>query len=468
MLAAIVRPPVIDDLPESALDTAALLRRRALSAVELVRHHLAVVSRRDPELGAFAELRAARALRAAGRADGRLRGDGPLPAFLGLPTGIKDHEHLRGHFTRVGTRAFRWVLAPVDGPVARRCRAGGFVFFGKLATSELTILPFIDTPWCPPARNPWAPDHYAGGSSGGSAAAVASGMLPLAPGSDGGGSIRIPASFCGLVGVKAGRGTLPHPYDLVDRMRISAIGPLARTVRDAAALMDVLAGRAYHVDPPPSDSFLAACGRPPRALRIRLLRRSPLAPVDADTDACVLRAARTLEALGHRVDEAPPLEAEVDEFIPLMARMVANIPVLPFAGRHLQPTTHWLRAEGRRLSNAGAQAHREALAGRVLAWFGDADAWITPTVPGCPPQVGCFATLDGGEAVFRAAAPIGALTAPYNVSGQPAASVPAGRSRAGLPIGVQLVGPPNGDRLVLALAAALEEALGADRLASAS
>jgi amidase len=449
-------------LPSSALETAVLLRRRALSSVELVRHHLEVVARRDPALASFVELHAARALRSARRADARLRRDGAVPAFLGLPTAIKDHEHLRGHFTRVGSRAFRRAFIPFDGPVARRCRRAGFLFLGKVATSEMAILPFIHTDLHPPARNPWAPEHYAGGSSGGSAAAVAAGMVPIAPGSDGAGSIRIPASFCGLVGVKAGRGTLPHPYDLVDRTRISAIGPLAHTVRDAAALMDVLAGRADHVDSPAPGSFLAACAERTGALRIRLLRRSPLAVVDPEVEACLLRAARALEDLGHHLEEADPLAAEVEEFVPLMARMVANIPVLPFANRLLQPTTRWLRARGTGLSNAEAKMQRETLARRVLEWFGDADAWLTPTVACLPPRVGSFAGLDG-EAVFRAAAPSGAFTAPYNVSGQPAASLPAGRSRDGLPIGVQLVAPLGGERRLLALAAALEEALGIER-----
>jgi amidase len=446
------------DLPVSALDLATMLRRRTLSSVDLVRHHLDVVARRNPELGSFVEVRAERALAAARRADGLLAQGGDVPAFLGVPTGIKDHEHVRGCFSRVGSRAFKWVLSPVDGPVAAACRRGGFVFVGKLATSELAILPFIDTALHPPARNPIDPDHYAGGSSGGSAAAVAAGMLPMAPGSDGGGSIRIPASFCGLVGVKAGRGTLPHPYDLIDRIRISAIGPLAHTVRDAAALMDVLVGRRLFTPRPAPDSFLAACVPPAKALRIRVLRRSPHAAVDAEVDACVVRTARILESLGHHVDEAPPLDGDIDEFIPLMARMVANIPVPPFLNRVLQPTTVWLRGRGKTVSNGDAKALRVALAERVFAWFGDADAWITPTVATTAPRVGSFAHLDG-EGVFRAAAPIGAFTAPYNVSGQPAASVPAGRSSAGLPIGVQIVGPMQGDKTVLALATQLEQAL---------
>jgi amidase len=174
-------------------------------------------------------------------------------------------------------------------------------------------------------------------------------------------------------------------------------------------------------------------------------------------DACVVRAARALEALGHRLEEGAQLEAEIDDFIPLMARMIANVPVPPFMNGLLQPTTRWLRGLGKRLTNAEAAAHRETLERRVLEWFGDADMWLTPTVATPAPRVGAFAGLDG-EGVFRAAAGIGAFTAPYNASGQPAASVPMGRSRTGLPIGVQLVAPHGGDRRLLALAAALEAA----------
>ncbi|HYC53343.1 MAG TPA: amidase [Candidatus Binatia bacterium] len=445
-------------LPDSAVELAALLRQRKLSSAEVTRHHLDVIERRNGELGSFVEVRRERAMAAARRADAMLAAGGDLPAFLGVPSGIKDHEHLRGCYTRVGSRALRWVLSPVDGPVAKACKRGGLVLTGKLATSELAILPFIHTALHPPARNPVCPDCYAGGSSGGSGAAVAAGMLPIAPGSDGGGSIRIPAAFCGLVGVKPGRGTLPHPYDAIDRVRISAIGPLARTVRDAAVMMDVLSGRWSHAWSSSPQSYLRACEERPAALRIRVLRSSPNATVDAEVDACVTRVAQTLERLGHIVEEAPPLQLSVDEFIPLTGRMVANVPLPSMFDRMMQPTTRWLRARGRRIRNAEAMSLHQVLERRVLDWFGDADVWITPTVPTTAPPVGSFDGLDG-EGMFRAAAPIGAFTAPYNVSGQPAASLPAGVSSAGRPIGVQIVGPMGGEARVLSLAAVLEEAL---------
>ncbi len=446
------------DLPKSALEIAALLRRRELSSRELTRHYLDAVARKDPELGAFVELHAGRARASAERADRELDQRQPEPPiFLGLPTGIKDHENLRGCFSRVGSRAFRWVYSPFDGEVARACRRAGFLFFGKLATSELTILPFIHTDLHPPARNPYAKDRYAGGSSGGSAAAVASGMLPIAPGSDGGGSVRIPAAFCGLVGMKPGRGTLPHPYAAFDKRRISSTGPLAHTVRDAAALMDVLAGRGRFSEKPARASFLFACDEPVPRLSVRQIDKTPLGDVEPEVLASVSRIAARLRDMGHEVEPGEPLDGSIDDFLPLMARMIANVPLLSLLGAKIQPTTRWLRDVGSGIDPRELAIAHENLERRVLEWFGKADLFLTPTIGGFPPKVGAFDGLDG-EAVFRQAAPIGAFTAPFNVSGQPAISIPAGRSRSGLPIGVQLVGRMGSERMLLALAAKLESA----------
>lgn len=438
------------DLPESALDLAALLRQREVSSVEVTRHFLDVIARKNAEIAAFVEVRRKRALADAGRADRVLARRAAAPAFLGVPTGIKDSDPLRGSFVRVGSRAFRWVLSPVDGHVARTCRRGGFVFLGKTATSELTILPFVHGGLHPPTRNPHAPDRYAGGSSGGAAAAVASGMLPIAPGSDGAGSIRIPSSFCGLVGVKPSRGALVHAYAAYDRAAISTQGPIAKNVADAAALLDVLAGG--------GDAYLTATRHTPRRLRIRVLKQTPLTTVDPEISACVDRAARHLEDLGHAIDEGGPIDGAIEDFLPLMTSIVASIPLLPFSTRWMEPTTLWMRSLGRAVTAASARDSKARLERRVLDWLGDADAWITPTVALLPPKVGSFHQTDG-EAIFRAAAPLGAFTAPFNVSGQPAISVPAGVSKTGAPIGVQLVGKVGADRQLLGLARALEEAL---------
>jgi amidase len=427
-------------MTSTALELAAKLRRREVSAVELAQEALAGI--RACRLGAWVSVDDERVLRDARLADRRIAAGDRAP-FLGVPTGIKDQEHLRGHRTRLGSRAFRWLYAPWDGFAARTCRAAGFTLLGKLACSELTILPIIDSP---PVRNPHARDRYAGGSSGGSAAAVGAGTIAIAPASDGGGSIRIPAAFCGLVGVKPGRGTLPDVYGRFDPVGLSTIGPLARSVRDAAALMDVLAGTHHR--------FTAACDGAVPKLRVRVLVRTPIAPVDVEIADATTEVARRLEALGHSLADADPIDGAVDDFIPLMASLVAQVPLVLGMKRRVEPTTRWLHDLGKASSRQAAIAAGRALGARVLAWFGDADVIVTPTVGLPPPVIGSFAKLDG-EGTFRAVAPIGAFTAPFNVSGQPAISLPLARSRAGLPIGIQLVGRPGSDHVLLALATQL-------------
>ena len=328
---------------DSALELARRLRRRELSSVELTRHALATIERDNPALGTFVEVAGERALRQARRADALLARGAP-GVFLGIPTAIKDSDPVRGHFMRVGSRALRWLYTPFDGHVARVCRDAGFVLLGKLATSELTILPVIDSPAC---RNPHDPERYAGGSSGGSAAAVAANMIPIAPGSDGGGSIRIPAAFCGLVGMKPGRGVLPNPYAMLDPVGINNIGPLARTVSDAAALMDVLGERSHY--------FVPEAAIP--ALRIRLGLTSSLVEVDPEIAAATAAVAHRLEAAGHSVRDAGPINGTVDDFLPIMARMVGRIPLLPGMHAQLEPTTRWLHQSGRPLARH-ARCHR--------------------------------------------------------------------------------------------------------------
>jgi amidase len=247
---------------------------------------------------------------------------------------------------------------------------------------------------------------------------------------------------------------------MFDTVGISSLGPIARTVREAALLLDVLCGRAHIPRQPAPTSFIAACRPPPAGLRIKLVRTTPLAAVDPDIDAAVVAAARALESLGHHVVEAPGLVGDIDDFVPIMAQLVATVPLLPGSDRLLQPTTRWLRGAGRKVTARQAGAVGVALARRVTEWFGDVDLVLTPTVAQPPPVVGSLAAIaDDGEAVFRALAPIGAFTAPFNVSGQPAISLPAGKTRAGLPIGIQLVGRRGADRALLAAATALEAAL---------
>lgn len=445
---------MIEDL--SAAELSRRLIRREVSSVELTREALRAIEERDGAIGAFVELDARRALRAAARIDKRRARGEALSPLAGIPSAIKDHEHMRLMGTRAGSRMLRYVRSPMDGELARRCREAGMILVGKTSCSELTILPFVETDIGPPTRNPRANDHYSGGSSGGAAAAVAGGMIPIAPGSDGAGSIRVPASFCGLVGVKPSRHTLFHEHHAVDPHDISAVGPIARTVQDAAMLLDVLAGdTSEHAD---VRSFRAAAGQPPRALKIRFTARSRIGQVDSEVEAAVRRTARLAEQLGHHVEEGEPLEGTVDEFLPLMSKMISGIPQIPIARRYLQPTTKWMLEMGRQTSEEAARAAKDMLQARVDAWFGEAiDAWIVPTSCVLAPRVGQYDGL-GGEETFRAVGPIGAYTAPFNVSGQPAVSLPLALSKSGLPIGVQIVMHRRDDRRMIGLAAQLEEA----------
>ncbi len=433
----------------SALELALSISRRELSSVGVTQAFVARAAAKA-QLGAFVDRFESRALRDAARVDEAIaRGARNLGAFAGVPIGLKDVEAVRASWLRMGTRAYRYFWTPVDGPLAGRVRRGGFVFVGKTATPELALLPITEPEIHPPCRNPHDPRFTPGGSSGGAAAAVAAGMLPIAHGSDAAGSIRIPAALCGLFGFKPSRGILPNDYGFVDRLRFNENGCLAWTVEDSAAFLDLLAGRSYPADSPSEDSFLAASRRTPPRLRIRYCVESAVTDVEPDAADAVMATARRLRECGHDVEQAPRLEGVLDEFLPLWQRMAANMPVP--SDRLLEPSSRWLRQRGREISHADAASRSRALSDRILAWFGGADVFVTPTVAIHPPRVGEHRTLRDGEARFRALSPLAAFTAPFNVSGQPAATLPSGKSRLGLPLGVQLVGRPGADATVLAL-----------------
>ena len=446
------------DLHElGALEQAALVARGEVSVEELTRVALARIDALDGALGAFVHLRPDAAIRTARRLDADRRRDpgaarGPL---FGLPTGLKDLHFTRGFFVRMGSRAFRYLWAPFDDITSATVRAAGMVVVGKLSTSELAILPYVETDLHPPTKNPWDRSRTAGGSSGGAASAVGAGMLPIAPGSDGAGSIRIPASFCGLVGHKPTRDLVPNPHARFDTLGISVIGPLARTVDDAAALLDVLLpGR------PAAEGFLARARVPPRPLKIRFTIASPVIETDVAIARVVRDVARVLERLGHHVDEGPGVDGTIEDFLPMFQFLVRNTPV-PFE-RVLQPATRWLREAGATVSDVDAMVQRELFKRHATSWFADADVWLTPTVGCPPPPVGHFKELSARETVF-AAAPLGAFTAAFNASGQPATNIPVWPAAGGPPVGVQLVGRHGDDALLLALARSLMAEMGSSR-----
>jgi amidase len=373
--------------------------------------------------------------------------------------GIKDLNLARGMFARFGSRAFERFMAFADDATTAQLRRGGFVILGKTTTSELGTMPVTETDIHPPTRNPWNPEHTSGGSSGGSGAAVAARMLPIAQASDGAGSIRIPASFNGLVGIKPSRGRVRNSFDLDDRRIIYTTGPLARSVEDVAAMLDVMAGIVVgepHWASPPDRPYARSMHDRPRGLRVRTTTHSPLAETHPEVVAATKAVAALLASMGHHVEEGKMVEGTVEEFLPIWQFQTASAPVYDW--NLAQPVTRWLADSGRRVTQERVDEIQVAMQARILDWFAGADLWVTPTVPAPPPRVGAWKHLPPAEA-FARAAELGPFTAPFNVSGQPAISVPVAISSGGLPIGVQIVGPPLRDDLVLQIARAIEEAM---------
>jgi amidase len=445
-------------LAATALDQASMIRARAISSEELVRLYLGRIERMNPGLNAFVTIFRRRALADAREKDRLVRAGGTLPTFHGVPIGIKDLNLVRFAWTRMGSRATVPIFSPIDDMTTASLRRGGFVILGKLATSELGALPVVEPDTHPPTRNPWSPRHSAGGSSGGSGAAVASGMLPIAQGSDGGGSIRIPSALCHLYGLKPSRGRVANAFRRDDRDILYTCGPIARSVADAAAMLDVLAGLdggQPHWAPTPRKAYRALLSEPMKPLTIRFTTKNPLVATHPEIAAAVEGAARLLSELGHHVEESALPPMTIEEFLPLWQHVVADVPLVRWS--RAQPVTRWLADAGRSLNARAMAALRRSIAARHLRVYSEVDVWLTPTVATPAPEVGAFAQLGPQEQFFAAGA-LGAFTAAFNITGQPAASVPLGLTREGLPMGLQVAGRELADDVVLALSQQLEEA----------
>jgi amidase len=449
-------------LRQTALAQGEMIKKGLLSSEELTSLYLRRIETLDDKTHAFVEVIAEEALRAARKADRARPPEGAL--FYGVPTAIKDLNAVRGTFMRMGSRAFPRFLTPADDLIVSRIRRAGMIIVGKTATSELGALPVTEPDIHPPSRNPWDLGVTPGGSSGGAGAALAADLVPIAQGSDGGGSVRIPASFCGVVGFKPSRGIVENPFGMDVPDIVWTCGPMGRSVEDAAAFLDVMAkapavpSSSLEGASGTAPSYLALCRQKVRPLRIRF---APSVHIVATTDeirAATERAAGILSDLGHHIDERPPLSGvEIDEFLPIWQELIASIPVSDWS--LTQPLTRWLGEEGRKLQRRDVSAVIASISQRILDLVGDADMLLTPTVALPPLPIG---TLKGMAPLdtFRRAAELGAFTAPFNISGQPGITVPAALSRARHPVGVQLVGKCDDDVTVLALGRALEERLG--------
>jgi amidase len=458
----------------SALDAAAAVRRREVSPTELVEHALDRIARLDEQVGAFVTVTADRA-REQARAAEQVVVDAADPASLpplhGVPTAIKDLNMVAGVPAKLGSAVFADFVPDYDDTVVALLRRAGTISVGKTSTPELGLPCYTETDIGPPARTPWDTTRLAGGSSGGAAAAVASGFVPFAQGSDGGGSIRIPASVCGLVGLKTSRGRISRgPVDL-DATRLSVLGPLARTVRDAAAFLDATAGP-QPGDPdardalPSGETFLGWCDREPGALRVGRYVDSPIeSDVDPQVRAAWEQASALLEGLGHTVEDvdAPIPPDAVPLFETVWAVSAASALVPPEQEHLLRPLTRYLRERGRKVSGtqfADALAGLNSSARRGIAASAHLDAVLTPTLALPPRPVGWFQQPDDDPAEdFERQKRFTPFTAIYNTTGQPAISLPLYETLEGLPIGMMLVGRPGGEAPLLALAAQLEAAL---------
>ena len=347
----------------TALDAAAAVRCGDVSPVELVEHALERIARLDAQVGAFVTVTAEAARGQAKLAERAVRDADDravLPPLLGVPTAIKDLNLTAGIPTKLGSRAFADWVPDVDDHVVTLLRAAGTISLGKTATPEFGLPCYTETDIGPPARTPWDTSRLAGGSSGGAGAAVSSGFIPVAQGSDGGGSIRIPASVCGLVGLKTSRGRVSKgPMD-IDSSRLSVYGPLARTVRDAAVFLDAVAipqpGDPDPLPPlPAGETFLGWCEREPGPLRIGRYLDSPIqSEVDPQVRDAWEQAAALLASLGHEVvDVAAPVPPEaIPAFETVWAVSAASIPVDPARTGDLRALTRYLRERGAAISGA--------------------------------------------------------------------------------------------------------------------
>jgi amidase len=455
----------------TALEQAAAVRAGDVSPTELVAHSLARIEALDAGLGAFLTVTPDRALAAASRAERRLRGGGDLPPLLGVPTAIKDLNNTAGVRTTCGSRVMADFVPTTDDHVVTALAEAGTISLGKTNTPEFGFPCYTDNDLVGPARCPWDPSRLAGGSSGGAAVAVAAGMLPFAQGSDGGGSIRIPASINGLFGIKPTRGRVSNAPFGGDVTGLGTSGPLARTVRDAAAMLDAMAGPvlgdpAWAPPLPAGESFLAAADRPPGQLRIGLYLDSPMPGVHLEPEvaAAFEDASRLLESLGHHVEDAPSglLGPEVlGSFEQVWALSGTTLPVPPERVGELRPLTRELRARGLAMSAQAAMESMLALrlfSRRFLQATAGYDVLLAPVCTMTPRPIGWFDADGDGAEDFERQKRYAAFTALYNVTGQPAVSVPLYWTAGGLPIGTMLVGRPADETTLIALSAQLEAA----------
>jgi amidase len=442
---------------------AEMVRAGEISPTELVQLSLDRIERFDPQLNAFRVVLGEQALLEAEQAEARLRGGDERP-LLGVPVAIKDESEVAGQVKMLGTDAFDQP-ATEDAEVVRRLRAAGAIVIGLTHLPELAICGFTESATWGVTRNPWNPQHSPGGSSGGSAAAVAAGLVPIASAGDGGGSIRIPAASCGLFGLKPQRGRVSLA-PLADGWHgLSVIGCLSRSVLDTALYLDIVSGGSSEpgAPPPPARPFVESAKTPPGKLRVAWSTVAPRAAAPPTVDEVVKRAvsdtAELLGSLGHEVEQRDPNWGGIGNniaarFLRGVSDSVAEVP----HPERLESRTRGFGRLGSLLPDKvyeAAMRGRDADVARVNAIFETHDVLMTPVMGGTALPVrrwegrGALWTVLGMGRFYP-------YCVPWNHLGNPSMAVPSGFAADGMPLSVQIVGRPGDEATLLSLAAQLE------------
>jgi amidase len=446
------------------------MQRGEISPVELTTHYLSRIERLDAGLGAFVTVTADAAIERARKLPGAV----PKTAALwGLPIGDKDLTNRAGVPTGYGSRLMTGFVPEDSDELVSVLDDAGAVSLGKTNAPEFGLPSYTETLVAPPARNPWDISLGAGGSSGGAAVAVAAGLLPFAPGSDGGGSVRIPAAACGLVGIKPSRGLIPSGSGVDKLAGLVVPGPLARTVADAAMMLDAMvAGGEYPftLRAPRWDggALLNAAVRGEGRFQLGVMTTSPWddaydIEVSPEASAALALAVKELDAIGHGVEQTAlePDDSYAPNFRTIWQSGAAGIPAEGEDLGKLEPLTQWLVARGREIS---ALELMDALAAlslferSVIRQFARFDAVMTPALAMTPRPIGWYDSTDG-ERNFAQQVQYTPFTSFANVSGLPAITLPVYQTDAGIPMGVQLIGRPGGEATLLAIGAQLERRL---------
>jgi aspartyl-tRNA(Asn)/glutamyl-tRNA(Gln) amidotransferase subunit A len=451
---------------ETAWRLAARIAKKEISPLDVMRETLDRIERINPGLNAFASLRPEAALAEAQAMTENIAAGKPVGPLAGLPLGVKDLEDTAGMVTSYGSIPFKDNMAAGDSIQVARLKAAGAIVVGKTNVPEFGFTGFTKNRLHGITRNPWNPERTPGGSSGGSAAAIAGGLVPLCTGSDAGGSIRIPASYSGCFGFKPSFGRIPvGPSPFISYSSMIVMGPLTRNVRDAALYMDCVSG--YHPADPhslpkPPKSYQAGIDDLPHRVKIAFSPNLGYARVQPEVMTCVEQAVVAFEEMGHRVPRwTGSLPDTADAWTPLVCTDIyAQLcEVLETKRNEIGRTLAAVVDRTRGLTVAELtliQQLRAQLNRKLAAFFEEFDLLLTPTMPteafaaGGPPP----SEIDGQPIPLLGAV---AFTYPFNLSGHPAASVPAGLTANGLPAGLQIVGPRHRDDLVLQAARAYEK-----------